>query len=380
VQTTTALALASEVEAPTEEFIFRTLALLGECNPLPATWRTSMYGPVEGDFVPDHRSVLGMESDLLHLMEALRESPNRVLLDCGKEDGPLPATIEPRALARKQDLEYVLEYVPVPRALAPRVPWHPVVPAAYGRTMEHFPLAGGRKWPARTAEILPMPATHCEAVFAPGPRADRLLRLWLRPNRKAPATGSAGSLGPMAQRSANVRIPSELRGFHESGIFTGPLVVRHVRSRAAVPGWMVSLLTALTIILISTWFLQNSTLRNPFASTAVEASSPSDAAQSAFPTLSKYVEVTGVRVFAGANNSEIRYLVVNHSAAELPPFQLVVKLRPKRGPAVCSFSAGVQGMGPNESREMRTTIRREVHSYDLPEWRDLRVETHVTAK
>ena len=115
-------------------------------------------------------------------------------------------------------------------------------------------------------------------------------------------------------------------------------------------------------------------------STAVEASSPSDAAQSAFPTLSKYVEVTGVRVFANTNNSEIRYVVVNHSAAELPPFQLMVKLRPKRGPAVCSFSAGVQGMGPNESREMHTTIRREVHSYDLPEWRDLRVEAHVTAK
>ncbi|MGD0620228.1 MAG: hypothetical protein ABSB67_21520 [Bryobacteraceae bacterium] len=380
VQMTTALALAPEVEAPTEEFIFRTLALLGKCNPLPPTWCTAMYGPVEGSFVPDHRWVLGMESDLLHLMEALRESPNRVLLDCGKEDGPLPATLEPRALARKQDLECVLEYVPVPRALAPPVPWHPVVPAAYGRTMEHFPLAGGRKWPAHAVEIPPMRDTRGDAVFAPAARGDRLLRLWLRPNRKAPATGSAGTLGPMAQRSANVRTPLELRGFHENGIFTGPLVVRPVHSRAAVPGWMVSLLTALVIILLSTWFLQTMTFRNPFASTPVEASSPSDAAQSAFPTLSKYVEVTGVRVFADTTNSEIRYLVVNHSAAELPPFQLVVKLRPKHGPAVCSFSATVQGLGPNESREMRTTIRREVHSYDLPEWRDLRVDAHVTAK
>jgi hypothetical protein len=379
-QMTTALALAPEVEAPNEEFIFRTLSLLGKCNPLPATWRTAMYGPVEGNFVPDHRWVLGMESDLLHLMEALRESPGRVLLDCGKDDGPLPATIGPRPLARKQDLECVLEYVPVPRSLASRVPWHPVVPPAYGRTMEHFPLAGGRKWPAHAVGIPPMRDTRGDAVFAPAARGDRLLRLWLRPNRKGPATGSAESIGPIARRSANVRIPSELRGFHENGIVAGPLVVRHVRARAAVPGWMVSLLTALVIILLSTWFLQNSTFRNPFASTAVEASSPSDAAQSAFPTLSKYVEVTGVRVFADTNNSEIRYVVVNHSAAELPPFQLVVKLRPKHGPAVCSFSASVQGMGPNESREMRTTIRREVHSYDLPEWRDLRIETHVTAK
>jgi hypothetical protein len=380
VPMTAALALAPEVEAPPEEFVFRTLALLGKCNPVPATWRTAVYGPVNGNFVPDHQSVLGMESDLLHLLEALRDSSNRGLLDSGQENGPLPVRIEPAPLARKQDLECVLEYVPVPRTHAPWVPWHPVVPAAFGRTMEHFPLAGGRKWPAHAVEIPPMRDTRGDAVFAPAARADRLLRLWVRPNRRVPATGTAEPLGPIAQRSAEVRVPLDLRGFHENGIVAGPLVVRHVRHKAAVPGWMVSLLTALAIILLSTWFLQNSTFRNPFASTAVEASSPSDAAQSAFPTLSKYVEVTGVRIFADTNNSEIRYVVVNHSAAELPPFQLVVKLRPKHGPAVCSFSAGVQGMGPNESREMRTTIRREVHSYDLPEWRDLRVEAHVTAK
>jgi hypothetical protein len=58
-----------------------------------------------------------------------------------------------------------------------------------------------------------------------------------------------------------------------------------------------------------------------------------------------------------------------------------VKIRPKRGSAaVCSFTATVQGLGPNESREMQTTVPRELHSYELPEWRDLRVEAHVTAK
>jgi hypothetical protein len=144
---------------------------------------------------------------------------------------------------------------------------------------------------------------------------------------------------------------------------------------------MVSLFTALVILLVSTWVLQKSTFADRFMLAHAEASSPSDAALGAFPTMSKYVEVTGVRVSADTKTSEIRYVVVNHSAAELPPLLLTVKIRPKRGSAaVCSFTATVQGLGPNESREMQTTVPRELHSYELPEWRDLRVEAHVTAK
>jgi hypothetical protein len=146
---------------------------------------------------------------------------------------------------------------------------------------------------------------------------------------------------------------------------------------------MISLLTALVIIMLSTWVLEKSAF-DRFAFPRVEASSQpvSDAAQSAFPTMSRYVEVTGVRTSEDVKTkSDIRYLVVNHSSADLPPFVVTVKLHPRRGNAtLCSFSTTVQGLGANESRELHATVPRELHSYDLPEWRDLRVETHVTAK
>jgi len=376
---TAVLALAPTVDGLLEPFVFRTLALLNEHNPLP--WSAPVHNPVRPrpDLVPDHSTVLGMESDLLHLLDALRQSPDCALLDGGREDGPLPARMEPRWLARPRDLEYI----PSPRTRAPFVPWRPAVCAAHlAPAVENIPAAS-RNWPEREVELLQTRETGHEPVAALSPRAERLFRLWVRPDRRpAPrwnATGNAAAAVPAGSPPANVRLPVELRGFHENGILARPHVIRHLH-KASAPGWMVSLLTALVIILLSTWFLEKPAL-DRFTLTHAEASAPSDAAQTAFPTMSKYVEVTGVRASVDAKTSEIRYVVVNHSAAELPPFLLAVKLHPKRGNAVvCSFTATVPGMGPNESLEMKTTIPRELHGYDLPEWRDLRVETHVTAK
>jgi hypothetical protein len=178
-----------------------------------------------------------------------------------------------------------------------------------------------------------------------------------------------------------VRLPSELRGFHENGIVAALPAAVHRASKAAAPGWLLTTFAAV-VVMLSLWILGTSSFADRLNFTHAEAAAaPSDAAQSAFPTMSKYVEVTGVRVSADTKNAEIRYVVVNHSAADLPPFVVTAKLRAKRGAAaLCSFNATVPGLGPNESREMKTVIPRELHSYDLPEWRDLRVETHVTAK
>ena len=368
----TALALAPSVNIPTEPFVIRTLALLDQCNPLPWTSATPALAQPWQNFTPDHRSVLGMESDLLHLLQALRQSPDVPLLDGGQENGPLPARLED------------LQYVPEPKGLSSAVEWKPVVRPALSPAVALEIPAEARKWPGRRGH-LPHTESSCDQGLDLGPRAEKLFRLWVRPERRPPANGRTAGIVSRAVtggHSTSVRMPASLQGFHENGLMArAPM--RRLRHRTPVPSWMVSLLTALIIILISTWVLEKSAF-DRFSFTHVEASSAAstDAAQSAFPTMSKYVEVTGVRASDdGKTKSDIRYVVVNHSQSDLPPFVLSVKLHPRRGnTTLASFSATMPGLAASESRELRATVARDPHSFDLPEWRDLRVESHVTAK
>ncbi|HTP89276.1 MAG TPA: hypothetical protein VMJ34_20140 [Bryobacteraceae bacterium] len=366
-----ALALAPSVEIPQAPFVFRTLALLDQCNPLPWTATAPGLAQPREIFTPDHRSVLGMESDLLHLLEGLRQSPSVALLDSGLESGPLPARLED------------LEYVPTPRTLASAVDWKPAPPAARDTAVTVETAVEARKWPGRRGHLPRSESTQDLGVVL-APPAEKVFRLWVRPERKAPGNGrSAGmvSRAVIGSYSKGLHLPATLRGFHEEGLLARTPVPRSAHKHH-VPSWMVSLLTALVIILLSTWVLEKSAFEH-LSFTRVEASTPSsDAAQSAFPTMTKYVEVTGVRASDdGKAKSEIRYVVVNHSSSDLPPFVLTVKLHPRRGNAtLASFSATLPGLAASESRELRASIARDPHSFDLPDWHDLRVEAHVSAK
>jgi hypothetical protein len=98
--------------------------------------------------------------------------------------------------------------------------------------------------------------------------------------------------------------------------------------------------------------------------------------------LSKYVEVTGFRFVVDLNKkSEIHYLVVNHSAAQLGGITVWVTLRSasaKAGqPPFTRFSFRAPDLGPFESREMVSTIEKLPRTLTLPEWQDLRPDIEI---
>ena len=98
--------------------------------------------------------------------------------------------------------------------------------------------------------------------------------------------------------------------------------------------------------------------------------------------LAQYIEVTGFRFIVDLNKkSEIHYLVVNHSAAELADMTVYVTLRTadaKPGqPPVCRFSFRAPTLAPFESKEMTSPIEKLVHPVALPEWQDLRSEVQI---
>jgi len=115
---------------------------------------------------------------------------------------------------------------------------------------------------------------------------------------------------------------------------------------------------------------------------AEEAVEQSAAATPAARAISQMVEVTGFRFIVDLNKkSEIHYLVVNHSSADLSDMTIFVTLRTANSkpgqPPLSRFSFRAPSLAPFESKEMVSPIEKVSRAMSLPEWQDLRAEVQI---
>ena len=103
--------------------------------------------------------------------------------------------------------------------------------------------------------------------------------------------------------------------------------------------------------------------------------------QQAHP-LAKHLEITGVRVTEPATQTaKVSFVVINHSAADLPDLKMQVILRPTAGGnPVFDFPVNLPSIGPFESREMNTTVKTTLKPYEIPDWQMLRAEFRLTSE
>ncbi len=92
--------------------------------------------------------------------------------------------------------------------------------------------------------------------------------------------------------------------------------------------------------------------------------------------LAKHLEISGIRLLSEGNRAKIQFLIVNHSAAELPELRLQVQLS-AGGKAIFEFPFTVPSMGPYESRDLSTTVRTSLKPYEWPDWQLLRPQFRV---
>ena len=114
-------------------------------------------------------------------------------------------------------------------------------------------------------------------------------------------------------------------------------------------------------------------------------------APSSFPSpkakehpLAKFIEIAGLRVTEDVKQkAQIKYLVVNHSGAELGDLTLAITLKPftakPEDKPVAAFSVKVASLRPYESRELETSVKTALRAYELPDWQFLRAEFEITA-
>jgi hypothetical protein len=100
--------------------------------------------------------------------------------------------------------------------------------------------------------------------------------------------------------------------------------------------------------------------------------------------LAKFIEIAGLRVTEDLKQkAQIKFLVVNHSGAELGDLTLAITLKPSiakpEDKPVAAFTVKVASLRPYESRELETSVKSELRAYELPDWQFLRAEFEITS-
>ena len=111
------------------------------------------------------------------------------------------------------------------------------------------------------------------------------------------------------------------------------------------------------------------------------ASSTTDARNN---PLTKQIEVVGLRLTQNkAKKTEVRYLVVNHSGADIQDLAANVNLQARTSKkdeeAVGTFSFKIPSLGPYESKEMSSVVNTKLKVYELPDWQNLDVRLQITS-
>lgn len=105
----------------------------------------------------------------------------------------------------------------------------------------------------------------------------------------------------------------------------------------------------------------------PKSPTSLEQPAPAGTLAGEHP-LAKHLEVSAVRIAGQKGGSaRIRFVVTNHSAADLPELKIEVQLR-SGDREFFSIPVTVPSLGPYESRELGQTVRTDLKPYEMPDW------------
>lgn len=150
--------------------------------------------------------------------------------------------------------------------------------------------------------------------------------------------------------------------------------------KRGMPGWAVMLLVA-AVLGGGLLALYKYTSGNA-ASDTPKAALERPAAASGDHPYAKFIEVTGLRLTEDSKQKvKLRYLVVNHSRAEMPGLALQLTLAAKGESAspIAVVKADVGNLPPDGSKEMESPVNTKLRAYELPDWQFLRATFVVTA-
>jgi hypothetical protein len=114
-------------------------------------------------------------------------------------------------------------------------------------------------------------------------------------------------------------------------------------------------------------------LENPANSSRQKVSNP----------LQKEIEVVGIRMMTENRKPVAKFVVVNHSNAEITDLAANVTLWASTSrseeDSVGSFSFRIRSLGPSGSEELTAPLKTKLKMYELPDWQNATAEVQITS-
>ncbi len=111
---------------------------------------------------------------------------------------------------------------------------------------------------------------------------------------------------------------------------------------------------------------------------------PTSAVSTKKHPLAKYVELVGFRLSeAGGGKLRVKFVVVNHSEADIGELGVKVRLTTSSAkpddPPIAEFQVKVPTLGPEEIQDVVATAPSKLRIYELPDWQFLKAEFEITS-
>ena len=151
--------------------------------------------------------------------------------------------------------------------------------------------------------------------------------------------------------------------------------------RQGAPAWLIGVAFGLAVagVFAALYMYLDRQSSAPATAPAQTAS----AAPAAVNPLQKYVEVTGFRLVTENKQQMIRFVVINHSGAEMADVNGKVTLvaGPSRTESVPvgTFRFAAKSLGAHGSAELRAPFDTKMKAYELPDWQTTMATVEITS-
>lgn len=157
-------------------------------------------------------------------------------------------------------------------------------------------------------------------------------------------------------------------------------------AKAGPPTWLVGAGFAVLLIAVfgGIYYMMSGSSSSSPAAAVADAPKPAAAAAAADANpLQKRIEVTGIRFLTVNKAQSVRFIVVNHTAAEVADLAGNVDLKAgsSRADATSagSFAFRIDSIGPNETKELTVPLKTSLKPYELPDWQATFPDVEITS-